>query len=104
MGAARIVADRTFEPTFPESIQQLRVGTGAGRVGADFSIDEEPVLAMMIGDYRIELIRRVMQSGPYLREGLKRARFAGGGGPEVARRPWTSPGVPCSWTTHSFSP
>jgi hypothetical protein len=67
-----------FNPSFRVSTERSRGGKDAGWVARDYiGIDEGPILAM-IENYRSQLVWRVMQADPYLREGLERAGFSGG--------------------------
>jgi hypothetical protein len=62
----------------PAAEQPSAHGSRLGWVDGDYvGIDQGPILAM-IENYRSDLVWRVMRRSAYLREGLKRAGFAGG--------------------------
>jgi hypothetical protein len=70
----------SFEPG-PEldvALQHGQVIPGFGWVASDYlGIDQGPIV-VMIENHRSDLVWRVMRKNPYLRQGLRRAGFAGG--------------------------
>ena len=70
-----------FNPSFTFTDRPLRTGQVIPSIGwvdtLYLGIDQGPIVAM-IENYRSEFVWRVMRKNPYIRDGLKRAGFAGG--------------------------
>ena len=70
-----------FNPSFIFTDRPLRTGQVIPSIGwvdtLYLGIDQGPIVAM-IENYRSEFVWRVMRKNPYIRDGLKRAGFAGG--------------------------